>query len=90
VVITENFNAVKVCCETVILSKRTALNTETIKRLIKQKKLKKNSSKRPSHFPAKHNGIISNPHGKTTKTNQENKQWHFSGQKVRNVKFIPK
>jgi hypothetical protein len=60
---------------TTLLSKRTALNAETIKRL---RKLKKNSSKRLSHFPAKHNGITSNPHGKTTKTNQENNQWHFS------------
>jgi hypothetical protein len=30
-------------------------------------------------YPAKHRGKTLNPHGKTTKTNQENKQCHFSG-----------
>jgi len=30
-------------------------------------------------FIVKYSGRTLNPHGKTTKTNHENKQWHFSG-----------
>jgi hypothetical protein len=48
------------------------------KKTYKTKKLKKNTSKRLLHYPAKHSGETLNPHGKTTKTNQGNKQWHFS------------
>jgi hypothetical protein len=62
---------------TKLLNKQTPLNFETIKKLIKQK-LKKSSPKKPLHHPAKHSGKTSNLHGKTTKTNPENKKWRIS------------
>jgi hypothetical protein len=53
------------------IAKQTPLNFETIKRLIKQKTQEK--------FSQEATGKTSNLHGKTTKTNPENKQWHISG-----------
>jgi hypothetical protein len=61
---------------TTLQNKQTSPNFETIKRLIKQKK---NSPRKPSPHPARHSSKTSNPHGKTTKINPENKQFQISG-----------
>jgi len=39
----------------------------------------KNSPMKPLPHPARHSGKTSNPHGKTTKINSENKQLQISG-----------
>ena len=62
---------------TPLQNKQTPPNFETIKRLIKQKH-KKNSPRKPLPHPARHIGKTSNPHGKTTKINPENKQLQIS------------
>jgi len=63
---------------TTLQNKQTSPNFETIKRLIK-KKHKKNSPRKPLPHPERHSGKTSNPHGKTTKINPENKQLQISG-----------
>ena len=64
---------------TTLQNKQTPLNFETIKRLIKKKKNKKNSPRKPLPHPARHSGKTLNLHGKTTKINLENKQSQISG-----------
>jgi hypothetical protein len=58
---------------TTLQNKQTSLNFE-IKRLTKKK-----SPRKPLPHPARHSGKTSNPHGKTTKINPENKQLQTSG-----------
>ena len=63
---------------TTLQNKQILLNFKTINRLIKQKH-KKNFPRKPLPHPARHSGKTSNPHGKTTKINPENKQLQISG-----------
>jgi len=63
---------------TTLQNKQTPLNFETIKILI-NKKHKKNSPRKPLPHPTRHSGKTLKLHGKTTKTNPENKQLQISG-----------